>query len=52
MEKSRSPIAQRSLERVYFHHKDMDYYFSWILGREIFDGNQPDECFETADRVI
>jgi len=51
MDKSGQPIAQRSVEKVHFDHKDMDYYFSWILGREIYNGSQRDECFETAMRI-
>jgi pimeloyl-ACP methyl ester carboxylesterase len=45
------PMAQRSQRRVFFGHKDMDYYFSWILGREVFDGSEAEECFRVASRI-
>lgn len=44
-------FAQRGREKVYFANPDMDYYFSWMLGRQIFDGCQVSECFETASRI-
>jgi pimeloyl-ACP methyl ester carboxylesterase len=44
-------FAQRSLEKVHFEHKDMDYYLSWILGREIYAGSDRQECLETAARI-
>lgn len=44
-------FAQRSLEKVHFEHKDMDFYLSWILGREIYEGSDHRECLETAARV-
>ena len=44
-------FAQRSLEKIHFDHKDMDYYLSWILGREIFDASDLDECLATAARI-
>jgi pimeloyl-ACP methyl ester carboxylesterase len=43
-----APLAQRSLEKLHFNHKDMDYYLSWIIGRHVFDGSDPDECMATA----
>jgi pimeloyl-ACP methyl ester carboxylesterase len=46
-----SAIAQRSTEKLFFDHKDMDYYFSWIVGRQIYDGSDRDECLETAARI-
>jgi hypothetical protein len=46
-----SGIAQRSLEKIYFDHKDMDYYFSWILGREIYEGSTREECFAVAQLI-
>jgi pimeloyl-ACP methyl ester carboxylesterase len=52
MARDRESLAQRSQERLYFDHEDMDYYFSWILGREIYDGSQPTECFDTAARIV
>jgi pimeloyl-ACP methyl ester carboxylesterase len=47
-----APLAQRSLERLHFNHKDMDYYLSWITGRHVFDGSDPDECMQTATKII
>jgi hypothetical protein len=44
-------IAQRSAEKLYFDHKDMDYYLSWIVGRQIYGGSDTGECMETAARI-
>ncbi len=33
------PVARRSAEKYRFEHKDMDYYFSWILGRQAVCGS-------------
>ena len=44
-------FAQRSLEKIHFDHKDMDYYLSWILGREIYNGSNREECLATAQRI-
>jgi len=46
-----APMAQRSLQKLYFNHKDMDYYLSWIMGRQVLDGSNPDECLEVAARI-
>jgi hypothetical protein len=51
MTKDRTPFAQRSQEKLYFDHKDMDYYLSWIVGRQIYDGSDPTECFDVAVRI-
>lgn len=51
METKQTAFAQRSQEKYYFDHKDMDFYFSWILGREIYDGCDPDECYTVAQRI-
>lgn len=45
-------IAQRSRKKLHFNHKDVDYYFSWILGRQVYDGADPGECFEAAARIV
>ena len=34
------PVARRSAERYRFEHKDMDCYFSWILGRQAVCGSE------------
>ena len=44
-------FAQRSLKTIHFDHRDMDYYLSWILGREIYDGSNREECLSTAARI-
>lgn len=44
-------IAQRSLQKLHFDHKDMDYYLAWIIGREIYDGSNRAECMDTAARI-
>jgi hypothetical protein len=44
-------IAQRSLEKLRFKHSDMDYYLTWIMGREVYNGSDPAECMETAARI-
>jgi hypothetical protein len=46
------PIAQRSREKLYFDHKDMDYYFSWILGRQVYEGSDPEECYAAAASIL
>ena len=52
MNTQRASIAQRSQEKVYFDHRDMDFYLSWILGREIFGGSSAAECFEAAAHIV
>ena len=44
-------FAQRSSKKIHFDHKDMDYYLSWILGREIYDGSDREECLRVAQRI-
>jgi pimeloyl-ACP methyl ester carboxylesterase len=44
-------LAQRSLQKIYFNHKDMDYYLSWILGREIYEGCDSKEVLEVASSI-
>jgi pimeloyl-ACP methyl ester carboxylesterase len=44
-------IAQRSLQKIHFDHKDMDYYLAWIIGREIYEGSDRAECMDTAARI-
>jgi pimeloyl-ACP methyl ester carboxylesterase len=51
MASDQASIAQRSLQKFRFDHKDMDYYFSWILGRQFYDGSDPDECYAAADSI-
>lgn len=45
-------FAQRSAKKVLFDHKDMDFYLSWVLGREIYDGARRDECLRVAAGII
>ena len=45
-------IAQRSQKKLYFEHQDMDYYFSWIVGRQIYDGSESGECFAIASHIV
>lgn len=51
MHNENTSFAQRSLKKIYFDHKDMDYYLSWILGREIYEGSDYGECLSTAKRI-
>ncbi|HSM72006.1 MAG TPA: alpha/beta hydrolase, partial [Anaerolineales bacterium] len=51
MTEQNTAFAQRSLEKIHFDHKDMDYYLSWILGRDIHDGSNREECLATAQRI-
>ena len=44
-------IAQRSTTKLFFDHKDMDYYLSWVVGRQIYDGSDRHECLATAARI-
>jgi pimeloyl-ACP methyl ester carboxylesterase len=48
----RTSIAQRSRETLYFAHRDMDYYFAWITGREIYGGSERGECLDAAGKVV
>jgi pimeloyl-ACP methyl ester carboxylesterase len=52
MATQQTAIAQRSQEKIYFDHKDMDYYLSWVMGRQIYDGSATNECLETAARIM
>lgn len=52
MTNDQTPFVQRSWEKLYFDHRDMDYYLSWILGRKIYDGSDEGECFDVAARIV
>lgn len=52
MAMNQTSIAQRSRETLYFKHQDMDYYFSWILGRQIYQGSAAEECYAVAARIV
>ncbi len=51
MNNENTSFAQRSRKKIHFDHKDMDYYLSWILGREIYDGSDRQECLAIARRI-
>src|SRR5690606_32001043 len=51
MNNETTSFAQRSLNKIHFDHKDMDYYLSWILGHEIYDGSNREECLSAARRI-
>ncbi|MFQ5945061.1 MAG: alpha/beta hydrolase family protein [Anaerolineae bacterium] len=51
MTEARTSIAQRSQVKVYFDHQDMDFYLSWIMGRELYDGSLEAECLDLATRI-
>jgi pimeloyl-ACP methyl ester carboxylesterase len=51
MNSENTTFAQRSSKKIHFDHKDLDYYLSWILGREIYDGSDHEECLSTAQRI-
>lgn len=51
MSNATTSFAQRSLNKIHFDHQDMDYYLSWILGREIYDGSNREECLSAAKRI-
>jgi pimeloyl-ACP methyl ester carboxylesterase len=48
MSTQNTSFAQRSSKKVHFDHQDMDYYFSWIMGRDVYDGSDREECLATA----
>ena len=48
---SKQAMAQRSQTRVHFDHRDMDYYLSWILGREAWGASEAGECMDIAARI-
>ena len=52
MNTKQTAIAQRSQKTLYFEHQDMDYYLSWIMGRQIYDGSEPGECFDAASHIV
>jgi hypothetical protein len=52
MDTNRTPFVQRSQTKLYFDHKDMDYYLAWIVGRALYEGSDPVECFDVAARII
>ncbi len=47
----KTSMAQRSLQKLCFNHKDMDYYLSWTIGRQVFDGSDAQECLAAAARI-
>lgn len=51
MNNQNTAFAQRSSEKIHFDHKDMDFYLSWMMGREIYDGADHNELMETAKRI-
>lgn len=51
MNNENTAFAQRSSEKIHFDHKDMDYYLSWMMGREIYDGSDRNELLETAKKI-
>jgi alpha-beta hydrolase superfamily lysophospholipase len=51
MNNVQTSLAQRSLEKLHFDHKDMDFYLSWIMGREIYEGSEAEACLTTAARI-
>ncbi|HJR82146.1 MAG TPA: alpha/beta fold hydrolase [Anaerolineales bacterium] len=51
MNNETTAFAQRSSKKIHFDHKDMDYYLSWILGREVYNGSDRKECLHTAQRI-
>ncbi len=52
MANDRTSLAQRSQQKLYFDHKDMNYYLSWIVGRQIYDGSDAGECFDVAAQIV
>jgi pimeloyl-ACP methyl ester carboxylesterase len=44
-------FAQRSLEKIHFDHPDMDYYLSWMMGREIYEGSRRAELMAAAQKI-
>ncbi|MEO0458158.1 MAG: alpha/beta fold hydrolase, partial [Cyanobacteria bacterium P01_A01_bin.114] len=52
MDTQKTAIAQRSQQKLYFEHRDMDYYLSWILGRQIYGGSEPETCFKAASHIV
>ncbi|HSL42426.1 MAG TPA: alpha/beta fold hydrolase [Anaerolineales bacterium] len=51
MSSENTSFAQRSGKKIHFDHKDMDYYLSWILGREIYHGSDREESLSAARRI-
>ena len=51
MNDENTSFAQRSRKKIHFGHKDMDDYLSWMLGREIYDSSDRQECLAVARRI-
>ena len=51
MTNQQTGFAQRSSKKIHFDHKDMDFYLSWMMGREIYDGSDRTELLETAKKI-
>lgn len=52
MDTEQAAIAPRSQKKLHFTHRDMDYYFAWIVGRQIYAGSDETECFAAAERIV
>ncbi len=51
MSQQPAAFAQRSMQKIRFDNKDMDYYLAWLMGRQIYEGSDAGECLETAARI-
>lgn len=51
MSDTTSSFAQRGGEKRHFDHEDMDYYLSWIMGRDVYEGSNAEECLAVAERI-
>lgn len=51
MTTDQTALAQRSQQKLHFDHKDMDYYYAWIRGREIYGGSQAAECAAAVAQI-
>jgi hypothetical protein len=44
-------FAKRSDKKLFFNQRDMDFYLSWVIGREVIDGSNREECFAIATQI-
>ncbi len=51
MDDERTAFVQRSRRKIFFEHKDMDYYLSWIIGREFTGGSLREDCMNVAEKI-
>ena len=52
MTSEQTGMLQRSGKRLFFEHQEMDFYFSWVLGRHFYEGCDEQTCYDVAARIV